>query len=49
MKYLTEIGWEGVDCIYVAQDSDKWPVVVTAVGKFGFHKSRGTLWAAENI
>jgi len=38
VKYLKEIGWEGVDCIYLAHDSDKWRAVVTTVGKLGFHK-----------
>jgi hypothetical protein len=25
---LREIGWEGVDCIYLAQDRDQWRAVV---------------------
>jgi hypothetical protein len=28
---LTEIGWGGVDWIYVAQDSDKWRAFVNAI------------------
>ena len=49
IKYLKEIGWEGVDCVYVAQDSGKWRAVLTTVRKSGFHKSRGTIWVAEDI
>jgi hypothetical protein len=29
--YLTEIGWEDVDCIHLAQDRDLWQVLVNAV------------------
>ena len=49
IKYLKEIRMVGVDCIYLAQDSDKWRAVVNTVGNSGFHKLRGILWVAENI
>jgi len=29
--YLGEIGWEGVDWIFVAQDKDQWRAVVKTV------------------
>jgi hypothetical protein len=29
--YLGEIGWEGVDWIFVAQDKDQWRAVVNTV------------------
>jgi hypothetical protein len=28
---LREIGWEGVDCMYLTQDRDKWWAVVNTV------------------
>jgi hypothetical protein len=28
---LLEIGWGGVDCIFLAQDKDKWRALVNAV------------------
>jgi hypothetical protein len=31
--YLREIGWEGLDWIHLAQDRDKWQVLVNAVMK----------------
>ena len=37
---LKEIGWEDVDCIYLAQDRDMWRVLVNTVVNFGFHRSR---------
>jgi hypothetical protein len=31
---LTEIGWEGVDWMYLDQDRDQWRVLVNTVMKF---------------
>jgi hypothetical protein len=28
---LREIGWDGMDCIDLAQDSDQWRVLMNAV------------------
>jgi hypothetical protein len=33
MTNLQEVGWEGINCIDVAQDSDKWRALVNAVMK----------------
>jgi len=38
---LKETGWEGMNRINVAQDSDKWQAVVKVVTNFGIHKERG--------
>jgi hypothetical protein len=38
---LGEIGWEDVDCIYLAQDGDQWWTLVNTVMNLGFHKRRG--------
>jgi hypothetical protein len=35
-----EIGWEGVDCIHLAQVRGQWCATVNTV-TFGFHKRRG--------
>jgi len=37
---VTEIGWEGVDCIDLAQDRDKYRAVVKAVMNIRFSKIR---------
>jgi hypothetical protein len=29
MMDLKEIGWEGVDCFYLAQDTDQWQDLVS--------------------
>jgi hypothetical protein len=29
--YITEIGWGGVDWIYLAQDSNQWRALVSTV------------------
>jgi hypothetical protein len=31
---LREIGWKGVDCMHLAQDSDQWRVLVNTVRNF---------------
>jgi hypothetical protein len=31
---LREIGWDGIDCIYLAQDRDQWRVLVNMVMNF---------------
>jgi hypothetical protein len=28
---ILEIGWDGVDCVGLAQDTDKWRALVNAV------------------
>lgn len=28
---LKQIGWEGMECVYLAQDRDKWQAVVSMV------------------
>jgi len=33
-----EVGWEGMDWIALAQDRDKWWLLVCVVMSFGFHK-----------
>jgi hypothetical protein len=35
---VTEIGWEGMDCIDLAQDRDKYRAVVNAVMYIRFSK-----------
>jgi hypothetical protein len=29
--HLMEVGWEGVDCIHLAQDRDQWLALVNTV------------------
>jgi len=36
-----EVGWEGVDWISIAEDSDKWWALVNAVVNLFFHKMCG--------
>jgi hypothetical protein len=36
---LTEIDWEGVDWIDLAQEKDEWRALVNAMMKLVFHKS----------
>jgi len=38
-----EVGWEGVDWISIAEDSDKWWALVNAVVNLLFHKMCGIL------
>jgi hypothetical protein len=33
---LREIGWEGADCMHLAEDRDLWQALVNMA--FGFHK-----------
>jgi hypothetical protein len=33
---LTEIGWEGVDCMHLDQDGDQWQALVNTVMNFRF-------------
>ena len=44
---LKEIGCEGVDCIDLAQDKDKWLAFVKAVMKVQFYKMQGISRLAE--
>jgi hypothetical protein len=39
---LREIGWDGMDWISLAEDSDQWKALVDAVITFGFHKTLGS-------
>jgi len=36
--YHTEIGWQGVDWSYLAEDINKWQALVNIVIDFRFHK-----------
>jgi hypothetical protein len=38
---FTDIGWEGVNWIHLAQDRDHWWALVNIVTTFGFNKRRG--------
>jgi hypothetical protein len=38
---LQEVGCEGMDWIYLAQDSDRWQALANVVKTFGFRKTRG--------
>ena len=38
---LQAVGWGGMDWVDVAQDRDKWRVLVNTVMDFGFHKMGG--------
>jgi hypothetical protein len=40
---LQEVGWEGVDWIDLAQDSDRWRAVVNAVMNLWVPKNAGNL------
>jgi hypothetical protein len=39
---LREIGWDGMDWIYLAQDRDQWRALVNAVMNLRFHKKLGS-------
>jgi hypothetical protein len=43
---LLEIVWGGVDWIGLAQDKDKWRVIVIAVVKFRFYNMLGNYQVA---
>jgi hypothetical protein len=36
--HLREIGWDGMDRIYLAQDRDQWRALVNTVMNLRFHK-----------
>jgi hypothetical protein len=38
---LQEVGWAGMVWIDLAQDRDRWQVLVNAIMNFGFHKMWG--------
>jgi hypothetical protein len=40
---LSEIQWEDVDWIHVAQDRDQWRVLVDTAMQIEFHKTQGFL------
>jgi hypothetical protein len=41
---ITEVGWDGMDWIYVAKDSGQWRAFVTTVrNTFWFHKMLGCI------
>jgi hypothetical protein len=44
---LTKIGWEGVDWMHLAQNSDQWEALVNREWNFGFHTRRRISWLAE--
>jgi hypothetical protein len=39
---LTDIGWDGMDWIDLAQDTDQWRALVNAVMNLRFHKTLGS-------
>jgi hypothetical protein len=39
---LREIEWGGMDWMDLAQDTDRWRVLVNTVMNFGFHKMLGS-------
>jgi hypothetical protein len=38
---LREIGWDGIDCIHMAQDRDQWRALANTQRIFGFRKMFG--------
>jgi hypothetical protein len=46
---LEEVGCEGIDCIALSQDRDRWLTPVNAVMNFGFHNMRGISLLPENL
>jgi len=38
--YLREIGWEGMNCIHLAQDIDQWRSFWKRQWTVGFYKTR---------
>jgi len=38
---LQEMGYLGMDWIELAENTDRWRALVTALMKYGFHKMRG--------
>jgi hypothetical protein len=41
---LREIGWEGVDCIHLAQDRDQWRALVNMIVNFRVPYKAGNFW-----
>jgi hypothetical protein len=39
---LREIGWDGMDWIDLAQNSDQWRALVNTAMNLGFHKMLGS-------
>jgi hypothetical protein len=39
---LREIGWDDMNCIDLAQDSDQWRALGNTVVKLGFNKMLGS-------
>jgi hypothetical protein len=46
---LREIGWEGVEWIYLADGSDQCGLLWTRSWTFGFYKVRGIYWPVERL
>jgi hypothetical protein len=44
---LRKIGWEDMDWIHVAQDTDQWRAFVNRVMNLRFHKRRGCFCLAD--
>jgi hypothetical protein len=42
LKWILEIGWDGVEWIVMAQDRDQWWALVKTVLTFRFHKMLGS-------
>jgi hypothetical protein len=46
---LREIGWDGMDCINMAQDRDQWRALVNTVMNFRYQKNAGKFLSSCTI
>jgi hypothetical protein len=44
---VREIGWDGMDSIYLARDRDQWKALVNTVMNLGFPQIAAYLTASE--